>query len=98
MTGSDKCQVWRDRLSAWDASGLSAAAFCRQHGIAISSFYHWRTRLARLDRSQHLVPVVIEPMSAPSSAALNVRLPNGVVIESADAEGVAHLLPALASL
>ena len=38
-------QSWRSRINEQLASGLSVAAFCRQHAIAVNSFYAWRRRL-----------------------------------------------------
>jgi hypothetical protein len=36
---------WRALVDAYEASGLSARAFCAQRGVAQSTFYHWRRRL-----------------------------------------------------
>jgi len=32
---------WRTQLDDWKRSGLSKAAFCRQEGINITTFYYW---------------------------------------------------------
>lgn len=42
-------QRWRERLAAWRQSGLSQQAFCQAHGFSVSSFSHWKSKLARRD-------------------------------------------------
>jgi hypothetical protein len=39
-------QKWREIIERQQASGLSAAAFCRNHGVADSSFFTWKRKLA----------------------------------------------------
>lgn len=34
---------WREHVVAQAGSGLSAAAYCREHGLRKRSFYRWRT-------------------------------------------------------
>jgi len=36
---------WRDIFTQFEASSLSATAFCKQHGIAYGSFMRWRQRV-----------------------------------------------------
>ena len=36
---------WRDIFTQFEASSLSATAFCKQHGIAYGSFMRWRPRV-----------------------------------------------------
>ena len=62
---------WRDHLARFEDSGLSRAAYCRQHRLATHSFDYWRRRLGAAP-SRALVPVVV---SAPSSVSgLQVRV------------------------
>ena len=37
---------WREIFTQFDASRLSATAFCKQQGIAYGSFIRWRQRMA----------------------------------------------------
>lgn len=62
-------------LAAFDRSGLSAAAFARQHHISYTTFCGWRARRARAKASPRFVQV--ELPVAPS-------LPSGLVIELGD--------------
>lgn len=36
---------WRAHVSAQGCSGLSAADYCREHGLHPGSFYRWKRRL-----------------------------------------------------
>ena len=53
-------------LAAFDCSGLSAAAFARQHGIHYTTFCGWRARRPRTNPSPAFVEV---ELAAPAVAA-----------------------------
>jgi hypothetical protein len=36
---------WQKRLTKFESSGLSVAAFCRQQKIAATQFYYWQRRI-----------------------------------------------------
>lgn len=38
-------EKWTAHVSAWRASGLSGAAYCRENGLKISSLRYWSSRL-----------------------------------------------------
>lgn len=46
-----KLAEWQQRMATFRSSGLTAAAFCRQQGIAPAKFYYWarRVRSASID-------------------------------------------------
>ena len=58
-------------LRAFERSGLSAAAFARQHGLGYSTFYHWR-RQARTATAPAFVEVDLSP--APVTEGLLIEL------------------------
>ena len=43
-------QKWTDKIAAWQASGLSIAAWCRQHDDNYYRFLYWRRRLLPLPK------------------------------------------------
>ena len=45
---------WRQRISAWATSGLTARAYCRDHGVSEASFYSWRRKLRQRDGAGEL--------------------------------------------
>jgi hypothetical protein len=86
----ERVRVWRDLLDAWQRSGQTVNAFCRDRKLTRSNFDRWRRILARdpseSSRSSAFVPVrvVAEPM-------VEVVLLSGIVVRlplSAAPEGV----------
>jgi transposase-like protein len=67
---------WRELVERQQAGGLSVAAFCARHGIAVSSLYAWRRRLAA-------APLFVEakvadvPAGMRSTGMIEVRLRGG---------------------
>lgn len=59
-------------LAAFDRSGLSAAAFARQHQLNYTTFCGWRHRRAKLNPAPAFVPV--ELTAPPAAAGLLVEL------------------------
>ena len=45
MTREERIWQWHEIIEQQASSGQSGAAFCREHGINRSRFYHWRRRL-----------------------------------------------------
>jgi hypothetical protein len=83
--------LWEQRLSAFERSGLCAAAFCARERISLPSFYSWRRRLRqgpppRTPRSTAaattelpFLPIQIAPAATP----VEVVLPSGPVLRLA---------------
>ena len=70
---ADKAEVWRERLVACRASGLSTAAFCREHGLAYAQYMYWQHRLGK--ESHGLVPArVTAPVAPVAPLSLEVTL------------------------
>lgn len=61
----------RQILAAFERSGLSAAAFARQHGIGYSTLCAWRSRQAAKPRFGF---AQVEWVSAPSTEGLVIEL------------------------
>ena len=84
-------------LSAFDRSGLSAAAFARQHGLSYTTFCNWRQRRAKIKAS--LPGFVQVELPAPVAAAeLTIELSKVARIHihsAAQVELAARLLQAL---
>lgn len=47
---------WQPHIEAWDGSGKSQAAYCREHDLVKSRFNYWRHKLR---------PVQLRPLSQP---------------------------------
>jgi hypothetical protein len=74
-------EAWVER---WEGSGLSAAAFCRRHGIPDQRLSHWRRAVRRPSRAGKgrggerpgFVPVRVVDLGA-GSGSLEVVLASG---------------------
>jgi len=64
----------RIHIEAWQNSGMSQAAYCREHGLNTKTFGNWvrKHRVGQVIRSPALVPVTIKPMPA-SAGTLHLR-------------------------
>ncbi|MFU2209836.1 IS66 family insertion sequence element accessory protein TnpA [Solidesulfovibrio sp. C21] len=65
-----KAAYWSEHVAAWQRSGLSQGAYCRQHGLSQSSLSYWRKRLgATNDRdAASFVTIVPVPLLASAQA------------------------------
>ena len=103
-------QHWRERVTAWAASGLSVRAFCQQHQLTETTFHHWRRELRDRDDAAasparpRFVPVTVlpaaEPVASSATLAVEVRCPSGHVVSlpNADVATLRSLFAALAPL
>lgn len=45
LTMTDRAKYWRRMLTAWEASGLTQAEFCRRRGLKAVTFAWWKRQL-----------------------------------------------------
>ena len=95
-----KSEFWKEHLAGWQNSGLTQAAYCRQHTLSLPSFGYWRRVLSwppLVPSSLSLVPIVVgEP--EPVVESIEVRLPNGVQVQVPLGMAAARWLPTLQAL
>jgi transposase len=92
-------QLWRETMTAWQASGLSVRQYCRRHDLAEPSFYYWRRELQQRDaRPTARSSPAFVPVAVVSAMTLEVRCPSGhvVTLPAADAGTLRMLFAALA--
>lgn len=88
----ERSAIWRKRLLAQQASGLSVASWCRQESVSAWNFYAWRKRLAEPGPATALIAVALPGLS--QGPALELQTPNGYVLRLTHAEHV-NWLPAI---
>jgi len=81
MTREQQAAYWRDLVEKQAESGLSAAAFCREHQIDQSQFYHWRRRFQSADTTGLSSFVQLVPCRNNASSGIVVRLGENLSIE-----------------
>ena len=74
-------QHWQAHITAWQQSGLSQSAYCRQHHLVISRFGYWQRKLNKTAPSG-FTQVLTEPQAKPSFITL--QMPNGIEIQGID--------------
>jgi hypothetical protein len=57
MTRDEIRAQWTARITAQQASGLSAAAWCAQYDVTLPAFYTWRRRLATAPTTPQWLPI-----------------------------------------
>lgn len=73
---------WRERIANQAKSGQGIAAWCRDQGVAVQSFYWWKSRLAKpapsLPKTKHAPFIDLGALreTAPT-AGLEIRLDLG---------------------
>ena len=100
-------KAWAADVEAWVESGLSKAAFCREHGLDYARFFYWASRHAE-NRISKLVPVSVvefdkengstETSRSASTAGLTIRMGSFVLevaSESVDEQRLVSVLRAM---
>lgn len=80
MTRKERRENWQRLINEQCESGLSGAAFCRQHGIAPSTFTYWKRRLHTNTPIEGFVEILSDSASRTSSG-IRIRLDERVSIE-----------------
>lgn len=74
---ASKAEVWGERLTACRTSGLSAAAFCREHGLPYAQYMYWQHRLGAA--AGGLVPVRVAATVPAAGTRLSVQFTLGAL-------------------
>ena len=56
-------EFWGEMVTTWKASGIGARRFCRDHGLAVSTFSLWRKKLSDSDKE------IRQPLAMTADAA-----------------------------
>jgi hypothetical protein len=78
MNTINKKQFWQDHVTAWQGSGLSQAAYCKQHEIKFHNFSYWRNRLSPAKAPS---AKLMKLGGMPTSSRMIMNLPLGVRLE-----------------
>jgi transposase-like protein len=72
----------KKHVEAWQASGLTQAAYCRQAGLNAKNLSRWirEYRLTSESTAPRLIPIEIKPTEI-SAGVLQLRLPQGHTLE-----------------
>ena len=73
---------WEEQVKAFAASGLSRAAFCRQHGLRYNRLYAWQGRLAKASAPTK-AKAFVRAKAAPARAVRDDGGPRGARLVTA---------------
>jgi transposase-like protein len=82
MMGRKRAADWRALVVNQAGSGLSAAAFCRNHHLNLHQFYQWRRRFENEQpKSPSAGFVQLVPCSKEAKSGIRLRLGDELSIE-----------------
>lgn len=56
-----KQSYWKKHITAWQDSGLSQAAYCREHGLSIKVFGYHKRKFASVSEVQEVIAAPLIP-------------------------------------
>lgn len=94
-----KADFWKGHVAGWRSSGLTQAAYCRQHGLSLASLGYWRRTLGKAAAApaSALVPIVVGEAVTPDEA-IEVQLPNGLRARLPTGMAPSHWAPVIRAL
>ena len=106
-----KVQEWSARVAECRSSGIGVKAWCREHGIALKTYYNWERQIVKEVTQQYALPapaqgdmlIRVNPDAMPGGGT--VAIESGITIRHGEstislpagssAEAVADLVKAL---
>lgn len=73
--GRQRERYWRKVIRDQAASGLSIAAFCREHEVPAASFFAWRRKLSQRQVANEF-PSASELIEKPAAQFVSLELPS----------------------
>ena len=67
-------QRWLERIHAWEQSGLTQKAFCKQHHLGLASLQRWRRLFKTEQSSNNPTPVALLPVSVKETNPANLTV------------------------
>lgn len=82
MTKKERATYWRELVQNQAQSGISAAAFCKNHQLNLQRFYFWRKRF-QTESGARVTGAFLElvPSSKVREAGIRIRLDERLSIE-----------------
>ena len=96
MTPTDitgRTTFWQEHVTAWQTSGLTQKAYCKEHDLRYSTFGYWARKLRALSgdyqaSASGFIPVTLQ---SPAAGGLVLALPNGLEIRGIEANNLGLL-------
>lgn len=96
MTTQERHSFWQQKITDWQRSELSGAAFCQQYELTYHQFVYWRQKLTQTTppsaphtAASAFLNVTRQP--PPLTEGLTLALPGGMAITGLHAGNIALL-------
>ncbi|MEX1056709.1 MAG: IS66 family insertion sequence element accessory protein TnpB [Natronospirillum sp.] len=101
MSNTERARYWEEQVVAWQASGVSGQAYCKDQGLVYHQFTYWRRKLLKIESPDvatdgagfaKVTPAFRrgESTAVPDSE-LTLSLPGGIAIRGLHAGNVSLL-------
>ena len=77
MDQKNETKIWKNRISDFEASGMTIADFSRTHGFSVQQYYYWKNKIIK----SHSKPATVPTPQAPQSPLIKV-IPQHIPISS----------------
>lgn len=101
LTGQARIDYWQTQIDAWENSGMSQQAFCREHSLNYPRFVYWRRKFRLEETNESAANTGFVPVMAATGApesALSVSLPSGLQLHGIDCSNLDVVLQLLGRL
>jgi hypothetical protein len=101
LTGQARIDYWQSQIDAWQASGLSQQAFCREHSLNYPQFVYWRRKFRLAATGEPAANTTFVPVMTATcvpEGGLSLSLPNGVQLHGIDRSNLEVVLQLLGRL
>ncbi len=92
-TAGSRSNYWRQQIEAWQSSGQTQRAFCRDHDLNYWRFGYWRKKFRqtadRTTKPNDSAFVAVVHQASQVNDELSLTFPNGVVIRGIGSDNVA---------
>ena len=77
MANKAREQLWQERITQLQASGMSQRAYAMEHGFSTRQVSYWVRRMTKSQAAPALLPVRVAPSVSPALAAMSLRSERG---------------------
>jgi hypothetical protein len=71
----NRAEHWSSHIKRWDESNLSQPEYCKQAGIAYTSFVYWRCKLTAESKAS---PTNFVPIAVAKKSSVNAEPPKSI--------------------
>ena len=101
LTGQARIDYWHSQIDAWQRSGQSQKAFCREQSLNYPQFVYWRRKFRLAEANESVVNTAFVPVMATTGvpeSGLSLSLPNGLQLHGIDRSNLDVVLQLLGRL